>query len=186
VDDTTSQGELATRLCRPVRYQGRRVRAINPHASDDGALLEAISRGEFTLNGLRNRDIRALLFPKPPRNQAEQKPGVPPSRRPTSPVSALWSAATPISPPSAPASAKTCSPPPSVILPRSEQPWHASVIRCMLACYLRWHMRQRLAPMLFDDTDKEATGHHAPLSAHRHHQANHYPAEGVPTPRRQL
>lgn len=73
VEDTTSLGELAARLCRPVRYQGRRVRAINPHAPDDTALLEAISRGEFTLNGLRNRDLRALLFPKPPRTQLEQK-----------------------------------------------------------------------------------------------------------------
>ena len=25
----------------------------------------------------------------------------------------------------------------------------------MLAYYLEWHMRQRLAPMLYDDTDKE-------------------------------
>jgi hypothetical protein len=30
------------------------------------------------------------------------------------------------------------------------------VFLCMLAYYLEWHMRQRLAPMLFDDTDKEA------------------------------
>jgi hypothetical protein len=73
VEDTTSLGELAARLCRPVRYQGRRVRALNPHASEDSALLGAISRGEFTLNGLRNRDIRALLFPKPARSKAEQK-----------------------------------------------------------------------------------------------------------------
>jgi transposase len=35
----------------------------------------------------------------------------------------------------------------------------AHVFLCMLAYYLEWHMRQRLAPMLFDDTDKEeATG----------------------------
>jgi hypothetical protein len=73
VEDTTSLGELAARLCRPVNYQGRRVRAINPFASADSALLEAISRGEFALNGLRNRDICALLFPKPARDQAEQK-----------------------------------------------------------------------------------------------------------------
>lgn len=73
VDDTTSLGELAARLCRPVHYQGRRVRAINPYAPDDAILLTAISRGEFTLNGLRNRDIRALLFSKPARSQAEQK-----------------------------------------------------------------------------------------------------------------
>lgn len=32
----------------------------------------------------------------------------------------------------------------------------AHVFLCMLAYYVEWHMRQRLAPMLFDDTDKEA------------------------------
>ena len=30
----------------------------------------------------------------------------------------------------------------------------AHVLLCMLAYYLEWHMRQRLAPLLFDDTDK--------------------------------
>jgi hypothetical protein len=39
VEDTTSLGELAAWLCRPVRYQERRVRAINPHAAEDSALL---------------------------------------------------------------------------------------------------------------------------------------------------
>jgi transposase len=32
----------------------------------------------------------------------------------------------------------------------------AHVFLCMLAYYLEWHLRQRLAPMLFDDTDKAA------------------------------
>jgi transposase len=32
----------------------------------------------------------------------------------------------------------------------------AHVFLCMLAYYLEWHMRHRLASMLFDDTDKEA------------------------------
>ena len=32
----------------------------------------------------------------------------------------------------------------------------AHVFLCMLAYYLEWHLRQRLAPMLFDDTDKQA------------------------------
>jgi transposase len=31
----------------------------------------------------------------------------------------------------------------------------AHVFLCMLAYYIEWHMRQRLAPMLYDDTDKE-------------------------------
>src|ERR1700745_2593410 len=34
----------------------------------------------------------------------------------------------------------------------------AHVFVCMLADYLEWHMRQRLAPMLYDDTDKDAGG----------------------------
>src|SRR2546426_12688587 len=32
----------------------------------------------------------------------------------------------------------------------------AHVFVCRLAYYLEWHMRQRLAPMPYDDTDKEA------------------------------
>src|SRR4029077_20592608 len=32
----------------------------------------------------------------------------------------------------------------------------ARVFLCMLAYYLEWHMRQRLAPMLYDDADKHA------------------------------
>jgi hypothetical protein len=40
----------------------RRVRALNPLAAGDAALLEAISRHEFLINGLRNRDLRALLY----------------------------------------------------------------------------------------------------------------------------
>jgi Transposase DDE domain len=32
----------------------------------------------------------------------------------------------------------------------------AHVFLCMLAYYLEWHMRQKLAPMLFDDTEKQA------------------------------
>jgi hypothetical protein len=32
----------------------------------------------------------------------------------------------------------------------------AHVFLCMLAYYLEWHMRQCLAPMLYDDTDKDA------------------------------
>ena len=31
----------------------------------------------------------------------------------------------------------------------------AHVFLCMLACYVEWHMRQPLAPILFDDDDRE-------------------------------
>jgi len=38
------------------------VRALNPLAAEDAALLEAVRRHEFLLNGLRNRDLRRLWF----------------------------------------------------------------------------------------------------------------------------
>jgi hypothetical protein len=58
-------GEEAARVCAPVRRQGRRHRALNPLRLEDAALLPAVNRGVFALNGLRNRDLRALLWEKP-------------------------------------------------------------------------------------------------------------------------
>jgi hypothetical protein len=58
----TSLAEEAVRVCKPVRKNGRRHRALNPLSSHDAALLGAVNRGEFALNGLRNRDLRILLF----------------------------------------------------------------------------------------------------------------------------
>jgi hypothetical protein len=62
VNDTTSLGQLADHLCRPVRRNGRRFRALNPYAPADLDLLQAVSHGEFNINGLRNRDLRQMLF----------------------------------------------------------------------------------------------------------------------------
>jgi hypothetical protein len=47
------------------RTARRRVRALNPWAAADAALLEAVSRHEFLINGLRNRDLHRLLYPEP-------------------------------------------------------------------------------------------------------------------------
>jgi hypothetical protein len=71
VENTTSLGELTARLCRPAKHKGRRVRALNPHAAGDAALFAAINRGEFALNGFRNRDLRGLLFSKTSRSKSE-------------------------------------------------------------------------------------------------------------------
>ncbi len=62
VEDARSLGELTTDLCQPVRRDGRRARPLNPHARDDARLFDAINRGEFIINGFRNRDLRELLF----------------------------------------------------------------------------------------------------------------------------
>jgi hypothetical protein len=57
--------ELTERLEQPTRWKGQRVRPLHPFNLPDGGLLEAISRGEWSLQGFRNRDLQALLFSQP-------------------------------------------------------------------------------------------------------------------------
>ena len=63
MEEKTPLGELTQRLCQPVRWKKTRVRALNPLADVDAQLLVAINRGEFAINGFRNRDLRAQLYP---------------------------------------------------------------------------------------------------------------------------
>lgn len=63
VDDPKTLGERVQRLCQPVRFHKCQARALNPMGIEDLRLLEAIRRGEFVINGFRNRDLRAVLFP---------------------------------------------------------------------------------------------------------------------------
>ena len=62
VEATTPLEQLTAPLCRAVRWKGQAVRALNPLAADDGALLQAVNHGEFAINGFRNRDLRRLLY----------------------------------------------------------------------------------------------------------------------------
>lgn len=62
VDAEPTLAETAAAVCRRTRWKGRSVRALNPLADDDAQLLKAVSRGEFALQGFRNRDLRGLLF----------------------------------------------------------------------------------------------------------------------------
>jgi hypothetical protein len=61
--DRTPLAELAEPLCQPTTWKGQRVRALNPWAAEDATLLAVVNRGEFLLNGFRNRDLRTLLYP---------------------------------------------------------------------------------------------------------------------------
>jgi hypothetical protein len=61
----TAAGALVRPLCRPITKRGRRYRALNPWAEPDAKLLDTISRGEWALNGFRNRDVRRALFSTP-------------------------------------------------------------------------------------------------------------------------
>jgi hypothetical protein len=59
----TRLAEQAAQLCRPVRRGRHRYRALNPLAKRDAELLRIVNRGEFSLNGFRNRDLRSHLYP---------------------------------------------------------------------------------------------------------------------------
>ena len=69
---STPLAEEAALVCQPVRREGYRARALNPFSGDDAALLTAVNRGEWILKGFRNREIRALLFPRA-KNQTEER-----------------------------------------------------------------------------------------------------------------
>jgi hypothetical protein len=62
VEAEPTLAETVAQVCRRARWNGRPVRALNPLADGDAALLESVSRGEFLLQGFRNRDLRGILF----------------------------------------------------------------------------------------------------------------------------
>lgn len=61
IDDSRSLEELTDKIQKRTVFGGRPVRALRPWA-DDKSLLAAINRGEFLINGFRNRDIQKLVF----------------------------------------------------------------------------------------------------------------------------
>jgi hypothetical protein len=63
VAEPTELGALLEPLGRPVEAAGRRrARALNPLTGADGPLLRALARGEYLVQGFRNRDLRVALF----------------------------------------------------------------------------------------------------------------------------
>jgi len=57
----------------PARVRVRRARALNPLAAADAALLKAVNGHEFLTSGLRNRDLRRLLYEGEAKDPAEQR-----------------------------------------------------------------------------------------------------------------
>jgi hypothetical protein len=62
VEAAETLAETAGPLCQRTEWHNRPARALNPLAGDDARLLEAVSRGEFALQGFRNRDLCGLLY----------------------------------------------------------------------------------------------------------------------------
>lgn len=71
VDDSATLAEATRRMVERTTWKGKSVRALNPFAPDDLRLFEAVSEGQFTLNGMRNRDLRQILFGDDPQSPEE-------------------------------------------------------------------------------------------------------------------
>ena len=73
---TASLGELAAPWCARAADpggSGRKLRALNPLAAGDAALLTAVSDPKWELNGLRNGDLSEAVFGEPPIDPKDRK-----------------------------------------------------------------------------------------------------------------
>lgn len=77
VAQTAPLKEIVEPLCRRVPSPGpgrqRKVRALNPLAAEDAAMLEAVNDPKYAVNGLRNRDLAEDLYGKPARTKEEKR-----------------------------------------------------------------------------------------------------------------
>lgn len=67
LEDPSSGSKALQKITNPVAVKGRTYRGINFFSKDDRTLLQAVARGEFTITGLRNKDLQRHL---PGRNPA--------------------------------------------------------------------------------------------------------------------
>ena len=73
LDTSTPIGQLAAKVCRPVRKDGTRYRALRPWSEQDRRLLESISDGKLAVGGFCNRDLARQLYPPVDDDPAERR-----------------------------------------------------------------------------------------------------------------
>lgn len=77
VAETKTVKDLTEPLCRrvpePGKKPGRKVRALNPLAAPDAALLTAISGPKWMVNGVRNRDLVQALYAEETTDRMEKR-----------------------------------------------------------------------------------------------------------------
>ena len=56
-----------------MTYNHQPVRGLNLLGEQDASLLQTVGRGEYLLNGFRNRDLQAALFKQETDDPAEQR-----------------------------------------------------------------------------------------------------------------
>ena len=73
VDRPTASVRALDRASKPARLGPRRHRGLNLLRLQEQMVFRAVLRGEHHVNGFRNRDLQAALFPTPVRDGVEQR-----------------------------------------------------------------------------------------------------------------
>jgi len=73
IADPTPIKDLLDPITKPAELGGRRVRALRPWSKDDLDLLAAVARGEFLIQGFRNRDLLPLLYATSSQDKKEHR-----------------------------------------------------------------------------------------------------------------
>jgi hypothetical protein len=73
VDRPQASLKVLDRVTKPARLGQRRRRGLHLLRVEEQRLFRAVLRGEHQINGLRNRDVQAVLFPQQARDVAERR-----------------------------------------------------------------------------------------------------------------
>jgi hypothetical protein len=65
--------ELLSKITKKAAHKQQPVRALRPFSQEDMQLFEVIARGEFAIQGLRNRDLQKHFFQSAPATEQESK-----------------------------------------------------------------------------------------------------------------
>lgn len=72
VGEPTPSYKLLDQVSKPIVQGQQKFRALRPVSPEDSALFEVLLDGKFALQGIRNKDIRQQLWPRPDK-QKERK-----------------------------------------------------------------------------------------------------------------
>lgn len=73
IDDPSTACQLLCQCTKPIRKGSRSFRGFNPAAEQDILVFSAVMRGEHTIRGFRNRDVRQVIFPVPINKGTERR-----------------------------------------------------------------------------------------------------------------
>ncbi len=73
VGEPTPSYKLLDRVSQRVKRQGRQFRSLRPISPEDSKLFSAVLHGEFLIQGVRNKDLRQLLYPNQENNPDQRR-----------------------------------------------------------------------------------------------------------------